>query len=251
MRDVMQMKGLREQMDDLLKPLQDQTLANTTYADDITRLFKAWDADVGSVSKMGYPEVAKAFQDYDNFVSKGLLLWGTDVGQSAVKVGQRGFNITLDTSSTRAGQGLFEVAVAAAKNTPKRAYEELASIRRIVGDRGYHNGVGTYIRNAFHKSLSETDQGMMNFDANAFRAALGLGEEGASLRAFMREALPGPEVTKLKIFNPRTGKWDHFDDELYAAGRNQGLKEMLGEEIPEGMLRAEKLSCLLLENLRI
>tara|TARA_R100000700_G_C3179389_1_gene155777 strand:- start:3020 stop:6388 length:3369 start_codon:yes stop_codon:yes gene_type:complete len=240
MRDVMQMKGLREQMDDLLKPLQDQTLANTTYADDITRLFKAWDADVGSVSKMGYPEVSKAFQDYDNFVSKGLLLWGTDVGQSAVKVGQRGFNITLDTSSTRAGQGLFEVAVAAAKNTPKRAYEELASIKRIVGDRAYHNGVGTYIRNAFHKSLAETDQGMMNFDANAFRAALGLGEEGAALRAFMREALPGPEVTKLKIFNPRTGKWNHFDDELYAAGRNQGLKEMIGEEIPEGMLRAEK-----------
>ncbi len=55
MRDVFQMKGLREQMDDLLKPLQDATLANTTYADDITRLFKAWDADVGSVAHMGYP----------------------------------------------------------------------------------------------------------------------------------------------------------------------------------------------------
>jgi len=240
MRDVFQMKGLREQMDDLLKPLQDATLANTTYADDITRLFKAWDADVGSVAHMGYPGVAKAFQDYDNFVSKGLLLWGTDVGQSAIKVGQRGFNIVLDTSSTRAGQGLFEVAVAAAKNSPKRAYEELAAIKRIVGDRAYHNGVGTYIRNAFHKSLSEKE-GMMVFDSNVFRGALGLGEAGSPLRTFMNEALPGPKVRKLDIFNPKTGKWSEFDDELYAAGRNQGLKEILGEEIPDGLLRAKEV----------
>ena len=240
MRDVFQMKGLREQMDDLLKPLQDATLANTTYADDITRLFKAWDADVGSVAHMGYPGVAKAFQDYDDFVSKGLLLWGTDVGQSAIKVGQRGFNIVLDNSSTRAGQGLFEVAVKAAKSSPKRAYEELAAIRRIVGDRAYHNGVGTYIRNAFHKSLSEKE-GMMVFDSSVFRGALGLGEAGSPLRTFMREALPGPKVRKLDIFNPKTGRWSEFDDELYAAGRNQGLREILGEEVPEGLLRAKEV----------
>ena len=43
-----------------LKPLQDQTLAETAYADDITRLFKAWETDMGSVANMGYPEVAKA-----------------------------------------------------------------------------------------------------------------------------------------------------------------------------------------------
>ena len=241
MRDVFQMKGLREQMDDLLKPLKDETLANTTYADDITRLFKAWDADVGSVSKMGYPDVAKAFENYDNFVSKGLLLWGTDVGQSAAKVGKRGFSITLDTSSTRAGQQLFEVALKAAKSHPHRAYEELASIKRIVGDRGYHNGLGVYIKNAFHKALKPSTEkdGMMVFDGPAFRESLGLGDEGSAIRTFMNEALPGPKVTKLDIFDPRTGRWSEFDDELYATGRNQGLKEMLGEEIPDGFLKAK------------
>ena len=58
-------------------------------------------------------------------------------------------------------QGLFEVAVAAAKRSGgKFAAEELGAIKRIVGDRAYHNGVGTYIRNAFHKSLNEKE-GMM------------------------------------------------------------------------------------------
>jgi hypothetical protein len=61
------------------------------------------------------------------------------------------------------------------------------------------------------------------------------------MKAFMREALPGPTVKKLDIFDPKTGKWSEFDDELYAAGRNQGLKEILGEDIPEGLLRAKNV----------
>tara|TARA_R100000654_G_scaffold1701_2_gene6260 strand:- start:336 stop:3725 length:3390 start_codon:yes stop_codon:yes gene_type:complete len=238
MRSVQQMKGLREQMDDLLKPLEDATLAKTTYADDITRLFKAWEADIGSVAQMGYPEVAKAFQAYDNFVSKGMLLYGTDVGQSIANVSKRGFSINIDESTTRAGQGLFEVVTNAAKSKPRNAYPELAAIRRIVGDRGYHNGVGTYIRNAFHKAISE-DQGIMKFDADAFRSAIGIGQEGSALKSLMSEALPGPKVTKLKIFDPKTGIFKEFDDELYETGVNKGIKDILGEEVPEGLLKAE------------
>ena len=238
MRDLAQMKGLREQMDDLLKPLQNDVLEGTTYADDITRLFKAWEADVGSVSKMGYPEVSKAFQDYDNFVSKGLLLWGTDVGKALGKIEKRGFSLNLDTSTARAGQSLFEVVVEAAKKNPASSKSELAAIRRIVGDRGYHNGIGTYIRNAYHKSINEVD-GIMRFDGTAFRRALGIGEEGSALKNLMKEALPGPKVTKLKLFNPKTGVWSEFDDILYETGRNKGLKEILKEEIPEGLMRAE------------
>ena len=238
MRDIHQMKGLREQMDDLLKPIKDDVLENTTYADDITRLFTAWETDIGSVSKMGYPEVSKAFEAYDNFVSKGMLLWGTDVGQAIGKVNKRGFNINLDMSSTRAGQSLFEVVVNSAKKYPASSASELAAIRRIVGDRGYHNGIGTYIKNAFHKSINEVD-GIMRFDGTAFRSALGIGEEGSALKALMNEALPGPKVAKLKIFDPKTGIWKEFDDELYATGVKKGLKDILGEEIPEGLLKAE------------
>ena len=57
----------------------------------------------------------------------------------------------------------------------------------------------------------------------------------------MREALPGPKVRKLDIFDPKTGKWSEFDDALYASGRDQGLKEILGEEIPEGLLKAKEV----------
>ena len=238
MRDLSQMKGLREQMDDLLKPLQNDILEGTTYADDISRLLKAWEADVGSVSKMGYPEVSKAFQDYDNFVSKGLLLWGTDAGQAIGKISKRGFGLNLDTSTTRAGQSLFEVVVNAAKKHPSSSKSELAAIRRIVGDRGYHNGIGTYIRNAFHKSINEVE-GMMHFDGTKFRTALGIGSEGSALKTLMQEALPGPKVTKLKIFDPAKNMWKEFDDELYETGVRKGLKNILGEEIPEGLLKAE------------
>ena len=85
MRDVYQMKGLREQIDDLLVPLKDKTLAETSYADDISRLMKAWENDVASIERMGYPDVAKAFDEYDKFVSSGLLLYGTNVGKAAAQ----------------------------------------------------------------------------------------------------------------------------------------------------------------------
>ena len=128
MRDIHQMKGLREQMDDLLKPLEDTTLAKTHYQDDVSQLFRAWETDVGSVSNSGYPEVVKAFNDYDNFVSKGMLLWGTDIGKAAAKVDRRGFSVVVDDSPTRAGQSLFEVLVNSAKKKPGRAAEELSLI---------------------------------------------------------------------------------------------------------------------------
>ena len=92
------MKGIKEQIDELLKPLKDDTLKNTTYADDVSRLMKAWENDIATLDKMGYPDVAKAFQEYDKFVSSGMLLWGTNVGKAAAQgeVKKRGFNIVLD-----------------------------------------------------------------------------------------------------------------------------------------------------------
>jgi len=238
MRDVYQMKGLREQMDDLLKPLEDATLSKTNYEDDVAQLFRAWEADVGSVSNSGYPQVVKAFQDYDNFVSKGMLLWGTDIGKAAAKVDRRGFSVTVDKSPTRAGQSLFEVLVNSAKKKPGTGLEELAAVRRIVGDRGYHNGVGVYIRNAFNDAINDpAGNGIFMFNADKFRGALGIGREGTAIKQLMNDALPGPQIKKLEIFDTPTGLWKEFDDELYESGVNTGLKNIIGEEMPEGGLR--------------
>ena len=240
LRSLAQMKGIREGMDDLLKPLQDQTLADTAYADTITRLFKAWENDMGSVAKMGYPEVAKAWQDYENFVSKGMLLWMTDVGKSVNKIQTRGFDIVLSRDPTRAGEQLFDVVVKASQAHPERAVSELEALKRIVGPRAYHNGVGSYVRKVFERSIG-VKSGMLHFDSSGFKKALGIGEEGSALKTLMEDALPGPKVTKLKIFDPLTNSFKEFDDELYAHGVNQGLRTMGDNaDIPAGFLRAEE-----------
>ena len=216
----------------LLKPMKDNTMADTPYADDITRLLRAWETDIGSVKDMGYPEVSQAFTNYDNFVSKGMLLWGTDVGKAAIPgsaVAQRGFNITLEKDGTRAGHTLFDVLVEAAEKNPTSAYQELAAMKRIVGPRNYHNGVGVYIRDAFSDSIGEKG-GMLMFDSTGFRKKLGIGSEGSALKAFMEEALPGPVVSKFKIFDGQKGHYIDFDDELYSTGVNAGIRDMLGEE---------------------
>ena len=246
MRTLTQMKGLKEDIDVLLKPIKDNTMADTPYADDITRLIRAWETDIGSVKEMGYPEVAQAFTNYDNFVSKGMLLWGTDVGQNAarnnsgelLKVAQRGFNVTLQKDGTRAGQSLFKVLAESAEKSPATAYQELAAMKRIVGPRNYHNGVGMYIRDAFDQAIFEKG-GILAFNSTGFRKALGIGSEGSALKAFMEEALPGPKVSKFKIFDGERGHYVDFDDELYSSGVNAGIKDMLGEEVPTGLLKAE------------
>ena len=240
MRSLAQMKGIREAMDDLLKPLQDQTLAETQYADTITRLFKAWETDMGSVATMGSPEVAKAWNNYENFVSKGMLLWMTDVGKSVNKIQTRGFDVVLQKDPTRAGEQLFDVVVKSAQAHPERAGSELAALKRIVGPRAYHNGVGSYIRKVFNKSIG-VKSGLLHFDAVGFKKALGIGEEGSALKSLMEEALPGPKVAKLRIFDPLTNTFKHFDDELYASGVNQGLKQMGDNaKLPAAFLQAEE-----------
>ena len=238
MRSLMQMKGIREGLDDILKPLKDETLAETAYADSITRLFKAWEVDIASVKEMGYPEVAKAWQNYDNFVSKGMLLWMTDVGKAVNKIQTRGFDVVLQKDPTRAGEQLFDVVVKAAQAHPERAASELAALKRIVGPRAYHNGVGSYIRKVFNQSIG-VKSGMLHFDSAGFKKALGIGEEGSALKSLMEDALPGEKVMKLKIFDPATGIFKNFDDDLYEAGVKKGLTEMLRENVPAEFLKAE------------
>ena len=58
-------------------------------------------------------------------------------------------------------------------------------------------------------------EGIQFFDAGAFRTALGIGKEGAKLKNIFNNALPGPTVTKLKIFDPAQGIYKEFDDAVY------------------------------------
>ena len=138
---------------------------------------------------MGYPEVAKAWQNYDNFVSKGMLLWMTDVGKAVNKIETRGFDIVLQKDPTRAGEQLFDVVVKAAQAHPERAASELAALKRIVGPRAYHNGVGSYIKKVFSDSIGEKS-GMLHFDSAGFKKALGIGSEGSALKNFDGRGTP-------------------------------------------------------------
>ena len=239
LRDVYQMKGLREQLDDLLKPLKDKTLAETSYADDISRLMKAWENDVASIERMGYPDVAKAFDAYDKFISSGLLLYGTNVGKAAAggEVMKRGFGVVLNESTTRGSHSLWDVVIKSARAGNPNSKAEIQALKRIVGDRGYVNGLGLYIRDSFDKAIKDKE-GVQFFDAASFRDALGIGTTG-SLNRLMKEALPGPTTNKLKLFDPATGIYKEFDDEVFETGVGKGLKDILGEEVPEGFIRTE------------
>ena len=239
LRDVYQMKGLREQLDDLLKPLKDKTLAETSYADDISRLMKAWENDVASIERMGYPDVAKAFDAYDKFVSSGLLLYGTNVGKAAAggEVMKRGFGVVLNESTTRGSHSLWDVVIKSARAGNPNSKAEIQALKRIVGDRGYVNGLGLYIRDSFDKAIKDKE-GVQFFDAASFRDALGIGTTG-SLNRLMKEALPGPTTNKLKIFDPATGIYKEFNDEVFETGVGKGLRDILGEEVPEGFIRTE------------
>ena len=133
LRDVYQMKGLREQLDDLLKPLKDKTLAETSYADDISRLMKAWENDVASIERMGYPEVAKAFDAYDKFLASGLMLYGTNVGKAAAggEVATRGFGVVLNESTTRGAHSLWDVVIKSARAGNPNSKAEIQALKRI------------------------------------------------------------------------------------------------------------------------
>jgi hypothetical protein len=188
---------------------------------------------------MGYPDVAKAFDAYDKFVSSGLLLYGTNVGKAAAggEVMKRGFGVVLNESTTRGSHSLWDVVIKSARAGNPNSKAEIQALKRIVGDRGYVNGLGLYIRDSFDKAIKDKE-GVQFFDAASFRDALGIGTTG-SLNRLMKEALPGPTTNKLKIFDPATGIYKEFDDEVFETGVGKGLRDILGEEVPEGFIRTE------------
>ena len=49
---------------------------------DIINLYKAWEADIGKLSKSGIPDVERLWADYETFVSNGMLMFGTKAGKA-------------------------------------------------------------------------------------------------------------------------------------------------------------------------
>lgn len=160
---------------------------------------KAWENDIATLDKMGYPEVAKAFQEYDKFVSSGMLLWGTNVGKAAAQgeVKKRGFNIVLDGSTTRASHSLFDVVINSAKAGTMEGKSELQAIKRIVGDRGYQNGLGTYINDAFDAAISEKE-GIQFLMRHNLELHLELERKAADLKIYLVMHYQDQQLLNLK-----------------------------------------------------
>ena len=225
-RTIEQYYGLRDQMDKLYKSFMKN--ADGENQADIINLYKAWEADIGNLSKSGIPEVEKLWRDYETFVSNGMVMFGTKAGKAATGGIERfGMAINL-TDPDRQATNLFETVIDIAKKDPANAATNLATMRNIVGDKAYYEGLGIYLNKVFNNSIIQKD-GAELFDGEAFKRALGLGSDNP-LKTLFQKALPGPQVSKIVVRDGQTGITKEFDNINF----NEGLKG-IKYEFPEGI----------------
>ena len=225
-RTIEQYYGLRDQMDKLYKSFMKN--ADGENQGDIINLYKAWEADIGNLSKSGIPEVEKLWRDYERFVSNGMLMFGTKAGKAATGGVERyGFSINLDP--IRQATNIFETVIDIAKKDPANAATNLATMKNIVGDKAYYEGLGIYLNKAFNNSIVQKD-GAELFDGDAFKRALGLGKDNP-LKTLFEKALPGPQVSKIVVRDGQTGIVKEFDNVNF----NEGLKAVK-YETPAGII---------------
>ena len=227
-RTIDQMYGLRAQMDAMRGSLEKGAYGN--LSDDVSNIMRAWEADLGSLSKSGAPEVHRLWKDYEDFVSNGMLIWGTDVGQAVGKVKRHGFALNISNDPVRASHSLWKTLIDTAQKDPSLAELNIKALKNIVGDKAYNKGLGVHIANVFNESIV-SKEGAEFFEANTFRKALGLGKAGKELGGFFKEALPGPITTKAKYID-EFGVEKEFMEDLY--GRS--LREA-GIEAGEGLTK--------------
>ena len=186
-----------------------------TISDDINQMYRAFEADIGSLNKTPFANVSKLWTEYENFLANGMLIWGTDAGKALGNVKRFGWNVALDTpqSATNLSKNLWNTL---AKSTDTGAFvaDNVLALKNIVGDKAYHRGLGHYLANTFKNSMKNVE-GIEFFDSKVISDALGIGKAGSPLQTLFKKALPGPQVTDFKIFNPQTGKWDHWYDDLW------------------------------------
>jgi len=225
-RSIEMYYGLRQQMDELYKKWMKN--ADGESQADIINLYKAWEADIGKLSKSGIPDVERLWADYETFVSNGMLMFGTKAGK-AMTGGIERVGMTINqVDPDRQASNLFNTVVDMAKADPATAAQNLTTMKNIVGDKAYYEGLGIYLNQAFNNSII-TKEGAELFDGVAFKRALGLGKDNP-LADLFKKALPGPQVSKLVVRDQRTGIIHEFDN----ANFNEGLK-MANVEFAEGI----------------
>ena len=218
--------GLRQQMDELYKKWMKNSDGESQS--DIQQLYKAWETDIGKLADSGIPEVAKLWNDYEKFVSNGMLMYGTKAGKAMTGGIERTGMIINQIDPDRQASNMFQSVVDIAKADPANAVQALTTMRNIVGDKAYYEGLGIYLNKVFNNSIKQVDDAEI-FDGAAFKEALGLGKDNP-LGDLFKKALPGPQVSKLVKTNQRTGEIIEFDNVNF----NEGLR-MANVIMPDGI----------------
>ena len=222
--------GLKDDMDkQVAKWLKN---ADNESTNDIYNIYRAWENDIGSLTDSGIPEISKMWKDYEDFVSNGMLMFGTKAGRAMVGSMDR-FGMGINFNPEKKAKDMFNTVLDIAKNDPANAENTLAVMRNIVGDKAYYEGLGKYINDVFSGSMVEKS-GLMFFDAENFRKSLGLNKDSPVSNLF-EKALPGPQVTKLVIRDEVTGVVKEFDRELFGEGL-----EKASVEVGEGILETQR-----------
>ena len=229
-RNLEQYYGLKDDMDkQVAKWLRN---ADNESTNDIYNLYRAWETDIGSLTDSGIPEVAKLWRDYENFISNGMLMFGTKAGRAMVGDMDR-FGMTINFNPEKKSEDMFNAVLDIAKKDPANAENTLSVMRNIVGDKAYYEGLGRYINDSFSNAMVEKS-GLMFFDAEAFRKSLGLNKDSPVSNLF-EKALPGPQVPKLVVRDEVTGVVKEFDRELFGEGL-----ERAGVEFGEGITEIQR-----------
>ena len=214
-RTIEQYYGLRDQMDKLYNKFLKN--ADGESQADILNMYKAWEADIGNLSKSGIPEVEKLWRDYEKFVSNGMMMFTTKAGKAVAGPVER-FGMAINIDPDRQATNIFETVIDIARKDPANAATNLATMRNIVGDKAYYEGLGIYLNKVFNNSIVQKD-GAELFDGEVFKRALGLGKDNP-LKTLFEKALPGPQVSKIVVRDGQTGAVKEFDNVNF----NEGLK---------------------------
>ena len=199
-----------------------------TISDDINALYRSFETDIGSLNNTPFSNVTKLWTEYENFLSKGMLIWGTDAGKQLGNVKRFGWNIALDTpqKATDMSKNLWNTLAKSQKDTGALLESEITALRNIVGDKAYHRGLGHYLANTFKNSMKNVE-GIEFFDSKVISDALGIGKAGSPIQELFKKALPGPKVTDFKIFNPQTRQMEHWYDDLWGKIPNDIPKDQI------------------------
>ena len=205
-RTVQEQIGLKNELFDLLKKHRDLDYVD----DDVLRIMKGWDTDIGRLADVGLDDLSKSLKEYDEFVANGLMLYGSDIAKKAgMKTNMVGTDLRLSWDAKRAGQSLFDTILKS--GTP----QDVQIVKKLVGDQAFAEGVELYIRNAFNNALGESAGGIRQFNFKQFKKDLGLVGGNTMERRIFDEALNNSNKIVIRGRDPRTGQMRDFSDEMW------------------------------------